>query len=61
MAYTKSQSSLLLTLNNVLGAKRSRKEFSREIEKVELAKKKTMVSNNEGLYVHPGEDQITSA
>ena len=61
MAYTKSRLGLLLSLNNVLGAKRSGKEFSRETEKAELAKKKTMVSNNEGLYVHPGEDQITSA
>ena len=60
-AYTKSRLGLLLSLNNVLGAKRSGKEFSRETEKAELAKKKTMVSYNEGLYVHPGEDQITSA
>ena len=59
-AYTKSRPGLLLSLNNVLGTKRSGKEFSRETEKAELAKKKTMVSDKEGLYVHPGEDQITS-
>ena len=39
-AYTKSRLGLLLSLNNVLGAKRSGKEFSRETEKVELAKRK---------------------
>ena len=55
-AYTKSRLGLLLSLNNVLGAKMSGKEFSCETEKVELAKKKNMVSYNEGLYVHPGED-----
>ena len=59
-AHTKSRPSLVLPLNNVLGPKRSSKEISREIEKAELAKKKTKVSNNEGLHVLSGEDQITS-
>ena len=41
--------------------KRSSKEISCETEKAELAKKKTKVSNNEGLHVFSGEDQITLA
>ena len=60
-ACTKSRPGSLLAPNNVLSAKRSGKEISRETEKAKLAKKKTKVSINEGLYIHSGEDQITSA
>ena len=59
--HTKSRPSLHLPLNNVLGAKRSGKEFSCETKKADLAKKKTKVSNNKGFYVLSGEDQITLA
>ena len=60
-AHPKFRAGLVLPLNNVLGLKRSSKEISRETEKAELAKMKTKVSNNEGLHVLSGEDQITSA
>ena len=49
-----------MPLNNLLGPKRSSKEISRDAEKAELQKKKTKVSNNEGLHVLSGEDEITS-
>ena len=55
-ACTKSRPSSLLAPNNVLSAKRSGKEISRETEKSELAQKKTKVSINKGLYIHSGED-----
>ena len=49
-----------LALTNVIGPKRSSKENSREAEKAKLAKKKTKVSNNEGLHVFSSVDRIIS-
>ena len=58
--YIKSWPSLNLAFNNMLGAKRSGKEFSHKAEKADLTKKKTKVNNNKVFYVFSREDQSTS-
>ena len=60
-ASIKSWPSLNLPFNNMLGAKRSGKEFSHKAKKADLTKKKTKVNNNKVFYVFSGEDQSTSA
>ena len=59
-ASIKSWPSLNLPLNKMLGAKRSGKEFSHKVEKANLTKKKTKISNNKVFYVF-SKDQSTSA
>ena len=59
-ASIKSWPSLNLPFNNMLGAKRSGKEFSHMAEKADLTKKKTKVNNNKVFYVFSREDQSTS-